>query len=79
MKTLREQAAEEFHDSGGVQRRQRQELAFGSEDAVGYNGMKVGVEIGPIGTEALERDHTTRTDVAALKQRVEGVADESLI
>jgi len=50
VQTRQQQAAEQFPDGGSVQRRQRQELTFGSEDAVGNDGVEMRVEIGPIGT-----------------------------
>lgn len=49
MQALEQQAAEDFHDRGGIKRREQQELPFPSENAVGNQGMSVRIEVGAIG------------------------------
>ena len=56
VKTLQKEAAEELHDSRGIQRRQRQELPFGREHAIRNQGVGMGIPISPIGPERLQRD-----------------------
>jgi len=53
VQALEQQAAEHFHDSGGIERRKRQKLSFGREHAIGNQGMGVRVEVRPIGAERL--------------------------
>lgn len=49
------QAAEDFHDRGGIERRERKELSVGRENASGDQGMSVWIEVGAIGAEGLTR------------------------
>ena len=53
VQALREEAAEDFHGGGRVGRGKRQELAIGSEHAVGNLGMGMRIEVGAVG---LQRD-----------------------
>lgn len=53
VETLQKEAAEELHDSRGIQRRQRQELPFGGEHAIRNQGVGMGIPISPIGTELM--------------------------
>ena len=78
MQALEQQAAEHFHDSGGIERRKRQKLSFGREHAIGNQGMGVRVEVCPIGAERLQRDDTAGADIGALKQRLEGLQDRGI-
>jgi hypothetical protein len=43
VQALEQQAAEHFHDSGGIERRERQKLSLRREHAVGDQGMGVRV------------------------------------
>lgn len=73
-----QQAAEDFHDGGGSERRQGQEFPFPSENAVRNQGMSVGIEVGAVATERLQGDDAAGADVGAVRQRPEGLQDRGI-
>jgi len=77
VETLEKEAAEELHDSRGIQGRKREELPFRREHAIGNQGMGVGIPI-RIGAEGLQRNDAAGADIGALKQRLEGFQDRRI-
>jgi hypothetical protein len=53
-------------------RKRRQKLSFPGKDAVGKQGMSVGMEVGAVGPEGLQRDDAAGADVTAFQARLEG-------
>ena len=78
VQALKEEAAEDFHDGGRVGRGKRQELAIGSENAVGNHGMGMLIEVGAVATVGLERDDASGADVRAVKECLEGFQNRSV-
>jgi hypothetical protein len=75
MKASQQKLPEHFHDDRGVQRRKRQKLSFRSENSIGDDCVAMRLEITAEGPERLQRNDTSRTNVAALEQGLEGLAD----
>ncbi len=75
VQTLEQQAAEYLHDRRRIDRREGQELAIGSENAVGNQGVGVRIPVAAIGAEGLQRDHAAGADIGAVKQGLKGLQD----
>ena len=75
MQALVHAAAEDLLDEPRVEVRQLQELALLIECTVGDEGMHVGVEVGRVGAERLNRDHEARRDVVAIEDRADARDD----
>ena len=72
VQALEEEAAEDFHDGGGIGRGKRQELSVATENAVGNQGMGMRIEVGAVAAEGLQRDDAAGADVTAVKECLEG-------
>ena len=68
-------AAEDLLDEPRVEVRELQELAILIECAVGDEGIHVGVEVGHVGAERLNRDNEARRDVVAIEDRADARHD----
>ncbi len=73
VQALEEQPPEDLHDRDGIGAGKRQELSLAIENALGNQGMRVRIEIGPVGAEGLQRNDAAGTDVTAAKECLESL------
>ena len=75
MQALEQPAPKGLLDEPRVEVLQLQELSFFIECAAGDEGMHVGVEVGRVRAERLNRDHEARRDVVAIENRADARDD----
>ncbi len=75
VQALEQAAVKDLLDEPRVEVRQLQELSLLCECAVGEEGVHVGVEVGGVRAERLDRDDQARCDVVAIEDRADARDD----
>ena len=75
MQALQEKTAKQLANRGGIERGEFEKLSSPGPDSIGNDGMAMRMEVGPIGTEGLNRQHTAGPNIFTVKQCLEGSAD----
>jgi len=71
---LEEEAAEDFHNGGGIGRGKRQELSIAIENPIRNQGAGMRIEAGPVAPEGLQGDDAAGAGVTAVKECLGGTS-----